>query len=78
MNRIVLDDALIAMARKSMETVEVYDSAGNVVGLFTPRINPADVADLGPEISDEDIKRRIESKGPRYTTAEVIQSLEGL
>lgn len=76
MDRIVLDPALVERIRASMQSVEVYDSAGNVVGLFVPKIDPLDYKAFGPEIDEDEIRRRIASKAPRYTTAEVIRDLE--
>ncbi|MFO0808333.1 MAG: hypothetical protein U0746_06895 [Gemmataceae bacterium] len=76
MDRIVLDDALIERIRASMQTVDVYDSKGNIVGLYTPKIDRSLIAELGPGISDEEIQRRIDLKGPRYTTAEVLRHLK--
>jgi hypothetical protein len=77
-DRIVLDAALVERIRATMESVEVYDAAGNVVGLFVPKIDPSEYEELGPEISDEELQRRADSKEPRYTTAEVLRYLEDL
>ncbi len=75
MSKIVLDAALIEKLRQSMQTVEVCDPLGNVVGLFTPKIDPAEYAIEGPEISDEELARRINSSGPRYPGSEVLRRL---
>lgn len=74
MDRIVLDDAVIARAKAEMRSIEVYDSAGNVVGEFVPRINAAEYKELGPDISDDELLRRAKTER-RYTTAEVIDFL---
>ena len=76
MSKIVLDAELIAKLRAHMQTVEIYDAGGNVVGLFTPKIDPSQYEELGPEISDEELLRRADSGEPRYTTAEVLRFLE--
>ena len=78
MDRIVLDSALVERIRASLQSVEVYDSDGKVVGLFVPKIDPSEYEDVGPQISEEEIRRRIESKEPRYSTAEVLRYLETL
>jgi hypothetical protein len=78
MSRITLDAALIEKLREPMETVEVCDPSGTVVGLFTPKIDPSEYEDVGPPISDEEMRRRIESKEARYSTAEVIHYLRSL
>src|SRR5262245_28097689 len=75
-DRIVLNSALADRIRASMQSVEVYDSNGQVVGLFVPKIDPLGYQAFGPEIDDDEIRRRIASKEPRYTTAEVIRDLE--
>jgi hypothetical protein len=74
-SKIVLDAKLIERLRASMQTVEICDAAGNIVGLFTPKIDLSEYEELGPEISDEELLRRAESE-PRYTTAEVLRFLE--
>jgi len=77
-SKIILDAALVERLRQSDETVELCDPEGNVVGLFTPKINPDDYEEVGPPISEEELQRRINSKERRYTTAEVLRYLKGL
>jgi hypothetical protein len=78
MNPIRLDPALLEKLLAAMQTVDICDQSGKIVGHFTPIIDPADFELFGPEISEEELRRRIESKEPRYTTAEVLQYLERL
>jgi hypothetical protein len=74
-SRIVLDAELIEKLRASMQTVEVYDRGGNVVGLFTPKIDLSEYEELGPEISDEELLRLADSNEPRYPASEVLRRL---
>lgn len=58
-----------------METIEVCDAGGNVVGLFTPKIDFNDYEELGPAISDDELIRRADSDEPRYPSSEVLRRL---
>jgi hypothetical protein len=75
-DRIVLDEKLIGKLRASMQSVDIYDAAGKVIGFFVPKVDPAEYESLEPEIDNAEIRRRLESKGPRYTTAEILRDLE--
>ena len=75
MSQIILDAALVEKLRQSDETVELCDPSGNVVGLFTPKINLSEYEELGPEISDEELLRRADSNTPRYPASEVLRRL---
>ena len=78
MNPFPLDPATLRVLLASMRSVDICDETGTVVGYFVPKINPADYEAVGPEISHEEIQRRLESKGRRYSTAEVIEHLKQL
>ena len=71
MSRITLDDATLAKLTDRMYPVEVCDSAGNVRGRFIPEPDPA----MQPQISDEEIARRIKEGGGR-PLADIIADLE--
>jgi hypothetical protein len=78
MDPIRLDAETLRRLMASMNTVDICDESGKVVGRFTPTIDLTDYDVVGPDITDEELRRRIESKGPRYTTAEVIEYLKQL
>jgi hypothetical protein len=78
MDRIVLDAVLVEKLRANDQTVELIDESGTVIGLFTPKIDPDDYEGLGPDISEEELQRRMNSKEPRYSTADVLRHLERL
>jgi hypothetical protein len=61
-----------------MQSVDVCDQSGKIVGYFTPRIDPNDYEVVGPEISDEELIRRMNSTEPRIPAAEVLRHLENL
>lgn len=73
MPSMVLDEA----TRQQLSTVNkstlLYDTAGNVIGMFTP----ANTLNAPPYLSDEEIERRANSE-KRYTTEEVLKHLKGL
>lgn len=75
MPRITLDAAVIAQLANLLSPVEICDPDGKVIGIYRPKI---DLAKYGPQISDEEIQRRLNEPGPRYTTEEVIERLRKL
>ncbi|HEY1381574.1 MAG TPA: hypothetical protein VGF55_32550 [Gemmataceae bacterium] len=77
MSRMTLDAAVAERLRQALGSVELCDPAGKVIGRFTPTPDP-DEYDLEPQISEEELRRRMESNEPRYTTAEVLKYLESL
>lgn len=77
MSRMILDAAFAEKLRHTTEAVEFCDSSGKILGRFTPKLDPNEY-DLEPQISEGEIRRRMESNEPRYTTAEVLQYLERL
>jgi hypothetical protein len=78
MNTITLDPALLEKLLASMQSVDVCDETGKIVGRFTPKIDPNDYRAVGPEISDEELTRRINSKEPRIPGSEVLSRLVNL
>ena len=81
MLRITVDDELRKKFKDFKEDVELYDSDGRVVGRFhisAPWTDPDQWEPLTPEISQEQIERRLEEGGGTYTTAQVIEYLSKL
>ena len=78
MNPFPLDAAILEKLLAQMESVDICDASGKVVGHFVPKIDPAEFEVVGPDISEEELHRRMESNEKRYTTAEVLQYLERL
>lgn len=78
MTKLVLDAAFRAKLDQIYYPVELCDEAGHVLGQFIPKFDPTRFEALTPEISDEELRRRKQSKEKRYTTAEVLKYLEQL
>lgn len=78
MTRVILDAALRSKLHDLAEPVELCDESGRVVGRVIPVPEDAEEGPFEPQISEEEIKRRINSDEKRYTTAEVIAYLESL
>lgn len=77
MSKLVLDAATLAKLKELVQPVEVCDASGQVVGRFFPKLDPSKY-NLEPQISKEEIQRRLQDKGKGYTTAEVLAYLEKL
>jgi hypothetical protein len=52
--------------------------SGRVLGQFVPSFDPSGYEGLEPQISQEELQRRKQSKGKSYTTAEVLAHLDKL
>ena len=75
---IIADEALRAKLGRHTEPVMICAADGQVLGYFTPA-TPTTKLNLQPQISEEEIQRRIaDTTAPRHTTAEVLQRLRGL
>ena len=80
MTRITIDNTVRSLLDKVTEPVELCDESGKYFGKFVPTIEKQleGYEMLGPEITKEELQRRMSSNERRYTTAEVIAHLEKL
>lgn len=74
MSRIVLDQETIDKLGGIKGTTIICDSHGRAIGILSPTSDKQ----LQPQISDEEIDRRIKNPGRRYSTEEVLKHLESL
>jgi hypothetical protein len=77
MTRLIVDAMLPDKLSTLTEPVDLCNSQGRILGQFFPVLDPVKY-DLEPQISDEEIRRRLQSLEPSYTTAEVLARLEKL
>jgi hypothetical protein len=77
MSRIILTEELLAQLRAANEPVELCDAAGQIVGEFFPKLNPADWEAIGPELSTEELLDRVRND-KKYTTEQVLEHLRRL
>jgi hypothetical protein len=77
MTQIILDATLRSKLGDLAEPLELCDEAGRVVARVIPSYDAA-AQNLKPQISQEEMRRRKQSKGQTYTTAEVLAHLEKL
>ncbi len=78
MTRITLDADLRSKLLDLTQPLELCDESGRVLARVLPAIDPSLYEGLEPQISEEDLQRRWQSKGKTYTTAEVLAYLEKL
>ena len=81
MTRIVVDTNMISQLGGLNQDSEVWNAQGEFLGRFlasTPNTDPEHWEWLTPEVSAEEIQRRINSGEPRYSTAEVLDKLRAL
>jgi len=78
MSPIQLDASTAEKLVRANSVIDVCDPEGRIIGSFCPRINPKDWIIEGPELTDEELLRRVQSNERRYTTAEVLRHLESL
>lgn len=82
MSHLTVDDAFCEHLRGVLETVELRDASGNLLGHFTPSISAQESA-LHEEVKrlfdPAEIKRRKETEhGRGYTTEQVLDYLRSL
>jgi len=78
MTQIILDATTSSKLHKLEQPVELCDPSGRVLGRFVPLIDLSEWEPLSPDISEEELNRRMNSKEKRYTTREVLDHLEKL
>jgi hypothetical protein len=72
MTKIVLDQGTRARFHGLKEPLQFVDESGHLLGMFTPSIDPAR---LQPQISDDEIQRRLAQGGGR-PLADILHDLE--
>jgi hypothetical protein len=78
MPKITLDETLSSTLHELTDEVELCDPSGRVLGRFIPKIDMSEWEPISPDVSEEELDRRQNSKEKRYTTAEVLAYLEKL
>jgi hypothetical protein len=74
---IIADEAMRAKLDKCDDPVMICTADGRVLGYFTPA--PPQTLNLQPQISEEEIQRRIADKtSPTFSTAEVFERLRSV
>jgi len=75
MPKITLDPALSTKLQELNEDVELCDPSGRVLGRFIPQIDMSEWEAISPDVSEEELDRREQSR-EWYTTAEVLEHLK--
>lgn len=78
MTHITLDAELAGRLGDLLQTVELCDPSGRVVGRFVPAADASEWEALAPDVSEEALDQREQSNDRRYTTREVMARLESL
>jgi hypothetical protein len=77
MTRVIVDETLRNKLHNLSEPLELCDESGRVLARLTPLLDPSRY-NLEPQISQEEMRQRKQSKEKTYTTAEVLAHLEKL
>ncbi len=78
MTQITLDAELAGRLGDMLQTVDLCDPNGRVLGRFVPVAEPSQWEPLGSDVSEEDLDRREQLDEPRYSTADVVARLASL
>lgn len=78
MTRITLDADFASRLHEVVQTVELCDPSGRILGRFVPAVDPSEWEPVTPDVSEEELDRRAQSGERRYSTAEVLARLERL
>jgi hypothetical protein len=77
MTRVTVDSMLMGRLLNLSEPLELCDESGQVLGRFFPNQVPDDPALREPQITEEEIRRRLQST-TWYSTPEVLARLDRL
>lgn len=75
MEKILIDETLAAKLKDLGRPAELCTAQGSVVGRFVPLIDLSVWKPVGPEISEEELSRRVAYVGPCGTTEELLARL---
>ncbi len=78
MVKIIYDAVLREKLNDLAQPIELCDESGRVLARVLPAIDPSSRMELGPRISEDEIRRRSRHEGKTYTTTEVLTHLEQL
>jgi hypothetical protein len=78
MTQITLDAQVSQQLLNFCQPIELFDPSGRALGHFVPRIDLSEWEPVSPDISDEELDRRENSKEKHHTTEEVLAYLEKL
>jgi hypothetical protein len=77
MGRITVDPTTLARLQGIGRTMELCDESGRVVGHFVPVLDTPIASGSEPQISEEEIQRRLQEGGGR-PLADILKDLEKL
>jgi hypothetical protein len=72
MTKVVLDAKALGQLHDLKVPLQIVDESGRLLGLFTPNVDPAL---LEPQITREEIQRRLKQSGGR-PLADILRDLE--
>jgi hypothetical protein len=78
MPKIVVDAVLRRQLQAINQPVDLCDESGQVLGRFVPAVDSSQESRVGPQVSDEELRRRTQAREGFYTTAEILAHLEKL
>jgi hypothetical protein len=78
MGQFFLDANVSSQLYSLSQPVELCDPTGRVIGKYVPLVDLTEWEPISPDISEEELDRRVKSDEPSYTTAEVLAHLRSL
>lgn len=75
MTKITIDAELKQKLANLTEPVDLCDESGEVLGRFTPLVDSSAWEPITSDITEEEMKRRLNAGEKRYTTTEVMDHL---
>lgn len=75
MSELVIDSTTLDKLRQFNERVEIRDESGELIGYFTPRVDPSLYESLEIPVAAEELRRRAQKGGGR-TLNEILSDLE--
>jgi len=78
MAQIILDNDTARTFHELTACVDLCDTSGRVLGRFIPLNDMSKWEAVSPDITDEELERRLSSNEKRYTSEEVLAYLDRL
>ncbi len=76
MNRVIVDPTTLNQLRSARQILELCDDSGQVVGHFVPIVDRSAYEGLEPQISEEELDRRMRTETGGRSLADILADLE--
>jgi hypothetical protein len=76
--KIMLDPSTSDKLQGFKDPIQLCDPTGRILGQFVPSSSMSEWEPVTPDVTEEELSRRLNSQEKRYSTAEILKRLESL